>query len=91
MILQGSLRLEYNGESFSLMVNTILKNGIYYFFINDKAREKRLLFGETLELTYTDTFCTNEKEAPVDKRKIPAEIVSAIKNMLMENKELWYY
>ncbi|MEP7107813.1 MAG: hypothetical protein ABI760_07520 [Ferruginibacter sp.] len=91
MILQGSLRLEYDGQSFNLMVKTILKNGVYYFFVKDREKGKSLLAGETLELTYTDSFCAAGEEEVPDNRKIPPGIVSAIENMLLENKQLWYY
>ncbi|MEP7141779.1 MAG: hypothetical protein ABI707_02855 [Ferruginibacter sp.] len=91
MILQGSLRLKYNGESFDLKVKTFLKNDIYYFFISDKEMGKSLLAGETLELTYSDTFCTDEKNDAVGNQKITAEIITAIENMLLENKSLWFY
>lgn len=89
MILQGSLQLEYDGKSFNLSVKTFLKNDVYYFFISDKEKGNPLLAGETLELTYTDSFCT-EKHV-VDNQTIPAEIVSAIEKMLLENKPLWFY
>ena len=91
MILQGSLRLEYNGEPYSLMVNTFLKHGVYYFFVSDKEKNSPLLGGKTLELTYTDSFCTTEKEPLFDNQDIPAEIIRAIEKMLLENKQLWFY
>lgn len=91
MILQGSLRIEYNGMSFSLMVKTFLKNGVYYFFVSDKDGGKSLLGGRTLELTFTDSFCNTEESSVVDSNTIPAEVVIAIQNMLLENKQLWYY
>ncbi len=91
MKLQGSLFIEYNNESFHLMVKVFLKNGAYYFFVSDKEKGKSLLNGETLELTYTDSFCTDGKEGEANDEKIPAEKVSAIKNMLLENKQLWFY
>lgn len=91
MILQGSLRIEYNNESFFLMVKTFLRNGVYYFYISDKEKEKPLLGGKILELTYTDSFCLPEKEAAMNDQNIPSDIIEAIENMLMENRQLWYY
>ena len=90
MILQGSLRLEYNNEAYSLLVKTFLKNGVYYFFVSDK--EKSLLDGETLELTYSESFCNvpATDDSPPGKRISP-DIVTAIQNMLLQNKELWFY
>lgn len=91
MILQGSLRMEYNGRSFSLIVKTFLKNNVYYFFVSDKERENTLFAGETLELTYTDSFSDNDKGNITENQKIPTEIVSAVENMLLKNKQLWFY
>ncbi len=91
MILQGSLRMEYNNEPFGLMVKTFVINGVYYFFVTDKEREKSLLSGQTLQLTFTDSFSRDDKEDEKMEGKVPAEIVSAIENMLLKNKELWYY
>lgn len=91
MILQGILQIEYNSEPYELMVKTFLKNGIYYFFISEKEREKSMLAGETLELTYSDSFCSDEKEVLVINEKISSEKVSAVEKMLLENKQLWFY
>lgn len=91
MILQGSLRMEYNGQSFSLIVKTFLKNNVYYFFVSDKERDNTLFAGETLELTYTDSFCDNDKSNLTENQKIPTEIVSAVESMLLKNKQLWFY
>ncbi|GEM_PF-2566229 len=91
MTLQGSLRMEYNNEPFGLMVKTFVINGVYYFFITDKEREKSLLSGQTLQLTFTDSFSRDGKEDERTEGKVPAEIVSAIENMLLKNKELWHY
>jgi len=91
MILQGSLRLVYNDMSYLLNVKTILKDKIYYFYITDKYENTRLLAGETIELSYSDSFCTNQKEEKIMQQKVPLEIVSAVEKMLMDNKELWYY
>ncbi|MEO7766262.1 MAG: hypothetical protein ABIS01_02510 [Ferruginibacter sp.] len=90
MNLQGSLQLKYLEGSFDLVVKTFLKNELYYFFISEKEKGKPLLNGETLELTYSDSFCISEKDE-MNNQKIPAEIVSAIKMMLLENKPLWFY
>ena len=91
MILEGTLTIEYMGQSFELMVKTLLKDDIYYFFITDKEKGKSLLSGETLELTYSQSFCIPEKEIIAPNKKIPVDIVKAIENMLMKNKQLWYY
>ncbi|MBC7888961.1 MAG: hypothetical protein H7Z13_13880 [Ferruginibacter sp.] len=91
MNLQGSLRIEYNGETYGLMVKTFVKNGTYYFFVSDKEKGKSLLAGESLELTYSDSFCSAEENSVADNKKIPPEIVSAIEKMLLENKQLWFY
>ncbi len=91
MILQGSLRIEYNMEAFVLMVKVFQKDGTYYFFVSDKEREKPLLAGEILRLTYTDTFRPAGKEGDGNGQKIPADLVNAIKNMLLKNKQLWFY
>ncbi|MEO5890491.1 MAG: hypothetical protein ABIQ31_09575 [Ferruginibacter sp.] len=91
MTLQGSLQLEHNGETFSLMVKTFLKHGIYYFFVSDKEKDNTLLGGETLELTFRDSFCTADGEHVADNKKIAPEKVSAVENMLLQNKSLWYY
>src|SRR3954462_11291538 len=91
MMLEGSLTMKYMGQSFELMVKTVLKNNVYYFFITDKEKGKSLLSGETLELTYSESFCIPEKEIIEPNKKIPADIVSAIENMLVQNKQLWYY
>ncbi|MEP7108412.1 MAG: hypothetical protein ABI760_10530 [Ferruginibacter sp.] len=91
MILQGSLRMEYNNESFNLIVKAILKNGIYYFFVSDKEKEKSLLVGQTLELTYIDSFDSTVREGRINYKNIPVGIVKAIENMLLENKKLWLY
>ncbi len=91
MILQGSLRLVYNDMSYLLNVKTILIDQIYYFYITDKDENTRLLAGETIELSYTDSFCTNQKEGKTIQQKVPPEIVSAVEKLLLDNKELWYY
>lgn len=91
MKLQGSLRLEYNEESYVLLVKTFLKNDAYYFYISDKEQENTILNGEILELTYTDSFCSTAKEDEKIEQKVPEEIVKAIEKMLLENKQLWYY
>ncbi|MCW3106817.1 MAG: hypothetical protein JWQ09_1323 [Segetibacter sp.] len=91
MNLQGSLQMQYNEETFHLVVKTFLKNGVYYFFVSDKEKEKPLLNGETLELRFDDSFCTSAKDEMPENQKIPAELVSAIEKMLMENKPLWFY
>ena len=90
MLLQGSLRIEYNNEYFFLMVKTFLKNGAYYFFISDKEKANPLLHGNTLELTYTDCFnLPNDADAAL--QVVAPGIITAIENMLMENRQLWYY
>ncbi|MEO6550043.1 MAG: hypothetical protein ABIN94_18720 [Ferruginibacter sp.] len=91
MNLQGNLQMKYGKETFNLIVKTFLKNGVYYFFISDKEKEKPLLNGETVELMFNDSFCAPSKEEISDNNKIPLEVVSAIEKMLMENKKLWYY
>ena len=91
MILQGSLRLEYNNEAYSLLVKTFLKNGVYYFFVSDKEKEKSLLDGETLELTYSESFCNVPATNDGPGKRISPDIVAAIQNMLLQNKELWFY
>jgi len=91
MILQGSLRIDYNEDTYNLMVKTFLKNNVYYFFISDKEKGKSLLDGETVELTYADSFCSPGEEKAASTKKVPEEIIGAIQKMLMENKELWYY
>jgi len=83
--------MEYNGQSFSLVVKTFLKNNVYYFFVSDKERENSLLSGETLELTYTDSFFVGDKEYMAENKKIPTEIVNAVESMLLKNKQLWFY
>lgn len=90
MKLEGSLQLKYNEETYDLIVKTFLKNGVYYFFVSDKEKEKSLLQGETLALTYSDSFCSSDKEE-ADPQKTSNEIVSAIEKMLLENKPLWFY
>jgi len=91
MILQGSLRLEYNDMSYLLNVKTILKDGIYYFYVTDKDETTMLLAGETIELSYSDSFCSSDKEEKIAQPKVPREIVSAVEKLLLDNKELWYY
>jgi hypothetical protein len=91
MILQGSLRLEYKDMSYLLNVKTILKDGIYYFYVTDKDESATLLAGETIELTYSDSFCASDKEDETMQQKVPREIVSAVEKLLLDNKELWYY
>lgn len=91
MILQGSLRIEYNNEQYQLMVKTFLRSGAYYFFVSDKGIEKSFLSGKTLELTFKDSFSTDEEEPKDHYQKIPLEKVKAIENMLLENKQLWFY
>lgn len=91
MILQGSLRLEYNNEAYGLLVKTFLKNGVYYFFVSDKEKGKTLLDGETLELTYSSSFCNVPGSAEAGTSKVSPEIISAIQEMLLQNKELWFY
>ena len=90
MLLQGSLRVEYNNEYFFLIVKTFLKNGAYYFFISDKEKAKPLLHGNTLELTYTDCFnAPNDADAAL--QVLSPGIITAVENMLLENRQLWYY
>lgn len=91
MKLQGSLRLEYKDESYVLLVKTFLKNDAYYFYISDKEKENALLDGEILELTYTDSFSSTEKDGEDHLQKVPDEVVKAIEKMLLDNKQLWYY
>lgn len=91
MLLQGSLRIVFKDEPFFLMVKTFLKNSVYYFYITDKEKGKQLLDGKTLELTYTDNFCTADNNEEVNSLSIPEEIIKAIQNMLLENKQLWFY
>ena len=73
------------------MVNTFLKNGVYYFFISESKSEEPLLNGRTLELTYTDSFCATDKDPVPNEPKIHPDIVNAVQDMLVENKQLWYY
>lgn len=91
MILQGNLQIKYGDEYFNLIVKTFLRNGIYYFFVRDKTREKSLLAGETLQVTYTGSFCNPEQEVVTRHPKIPADVVNAIEKTLLENKQLWIY
>lgn len=91
MNLQGYLHLDYNGQSYSLVVKTFVKNATYYFYITDKSGSNQLLGDKTLELTYNDSFCTPDKNDLKIKQQISADIVSAIQTMLMDNKQLWFY
>ncbi len=65
--------------------------GVYYFFVSDKEREKPLLKGITLELIYITSFNTTSEDFLDMDKKIPAELVKAIENMLLENMPSWYY
>jgi len=91
MILQGSLRLVYMEISYLVNVKTILKDGVYYFYVTDKDEVTALLAGETIELSYSDSFCTAEKEKKMMQHKVPQEIVSTVEKLLLDNKELWHY
>jgi hypothetical protein len=91
MILQGSLRLEYKGTSYLLNVKTILKDGVYYFYVTDKDQSISLLDGETVEMVYKDAFCENGTDGKVGQQKVTIEIKSAIEKLLLDNIELWYY
>lgn len=91
MILQGSLRLEYKDIFYLLNVKTILKDDVYYFYVTDKDSTAALLAGETIELSYSDSFCTPEKKEVIVQEKVSQEIVGAIEKLLLDNKELWYY
>jgi len=91
MILQGSLRLEYKDKSYLINVKTILKEGIYYFYVTDKDEATALLAGETVELSYSDSFCSAEKNEKIIEQKVPQEIVSVVEKLLLDNKELWFY
>ena len=91
MTLQGNLQIEFDHGSYILTVKTILLKGVYYFFIHDLENTHALLSGHTLELVYTDSFIAVDNIAGNTSNKIPAEIITAIKVMLLDNKLLWYY
>ncbi len=91
MILQGSLRLEYKDMSYLLNVKTILKDGTYYFYVTDKDESAPLLGGETIELNYSNSFCSTDQNKKMVQQRVPPEIVSAVEKLLLDNKELWYY
>lgn len=91
MILQGNLRLEYKGMSYLLNVKTILRDKTYYFYVTEKDENVTLLAGETIELSYSDSFCTSGTDEEDQQQKVPQETVSAVKQLLLDNKELWYY
>ncbi|MEO6231896.1 MAG: hypothetical protein ABJB11_14950 [Ferruginibacter sp.] len=90
MTLQGNLSVEFEGELYDLSVKSILLKGVYYFFISDHKAEHSFLSGETLELVYTDSFVTPEKSLPLLETVTP-EKITAIKEMLQANKQLWFY
>ena len=91
MTLQGSLTIEYDDILFILVVKTIFKKGVYYFFITDKEHDPSLLEGETLKLSFADAFCGEEEIPEIENWKIAPEKIVAIKTMLLENKKLWFY
>lgn len=91
MTLQGNLKIDYDNQSFDLNVKTILLKGVYYFFITDNEKGPSLLAGETIELVYTNVFKPGDQKATAGAKEIPEAIIDAIKRMLADNKQLWYY
>ncbi len=91
MTLQGNLQIEFDHGIYILSVKTILLKGVYYFFIHDAENAHALLSGHTLELVYTDAFISVDTIAGNAPAKIPAEIITAVKMLLLDNKQLWYY
>ena len=91
MTLQGNLRIEFANKTHILSVKSILLKGVYYFFINDIEKGHPLLSGQTLELVYADQFIIAKAKAGKDSSKISPEVITAIQEMLLENKQLWFY
>lgn len=89
MTLQAKLQIEYNNHFYTVAVKSIVLKGVYYFFINDNGKDPAFLSGRTLELVYTNDFAPSAKESTSDNVIAP-EKVSAIKNTLLLNKQLWY-
>lgn len=89
MLLQGNLFLKYNDRPILLMVKVFLRKGIYYFFVKEK--EQLLLQGETLLLTYEDSFYLPQKEKEDNYKNIPSDIINAIAQLLMNNKQSWLF
>ncbi|MEO6734289.1 MAG: hypothetical protein ABIN01_23915 [Ferruginibacter sp.] len=89
MLLQGNLFLKYDNKVILLMVKVLLRKGIYYFFVKEK--ENLLLHGETLVLTYEDSFYLPRKENEDNYKNIPSDIINAITQLLMNNKQSWLF
>ena len=91
MTLQGNLYLSLNNRTYQLAVKSILLKGVYYFFIHETEETHDLLKGETLQLVYSGEFITPIDAVETTHKIIAPEIIAAIQEMLLANKELWYY
>ncbi len=91
MTLQGNLRMEFNNKIYELSVKSILLKGVYYFFIHNNEKEDELLSGETLQFVYDGHLKPPTNSKGEECADISPNIIKAIENMLLENKQLWNY
>ncbi len=89
MTIEAVMRLEFENNSYLLMIKMIRIDGANYFFIRDKENEKPLLFGKTLELTYTNSFSLTVFAGKVKSTGIPEVIISVIETEILKNRQQW--
>jgi len=91
MTIETTLQVEFEKDSYILLVKMIRIEPASYFFIRDMDTERPLLSGKTLELTYSGTFSLTEFGGIVKSPGIPGQIVSAIQEAILKNSKAWFY
>lgn len=90
MTIETSLKVEFGGDSYTIMAKMIRIDNTSYFFIRDKENEKPLLSGKILELTFVNSFSLTEFGGIVKSEDIPKNIVSAIQDAIMKKRQVWF-
>jgi len=90
MTIEASLRIELNGKTQVFSVKMIRIESTGYFFIRAKEPQDPLLGDKVLELTYTGSFTLTEFAGIVRSPDISRELITAIQNELLKNKEFWF-
>ncbi len=90
MTIEATLQLEFNNNSFLLMVKMIRVEKTSYFFIRDKEEVGGMLSGKTLELTFIDSFSLTEFGGIIKSQAIPKKVLDVIQKAILDNKETWF-
>ncbi|MEO6490660.1 MAG: hypothetical protein ABIO04_12025 [Ferruginibacter sp.] len=90
MTVETTLRLQFNNDSYLLLIKMIRIESISYFFIRDIENEKTFLDGRVLELTYKDSFALTEFAGAIKSAGIPEEKVLAIQKSILLTEKIWF-